>query len=127
MSNKMFLILPDGADSILDGLERHMAGWRPSEEGLHGWEHEESNIPFESHAYEALVCAITYAINVFRGCLYTYVGASLKVLIWLFENAAYDSARATRCPFGGYREPSKGSGEAFETRKVGFFQSTGML
>jgi len=54
MANKLILIIPPGADSLLSILDKYMSAWAP--EVMVG--EAVVSIPFELHAYEAILTAV---------------------------------------------------------------------
>jgi len=55
MHNKLIFVVPDGADSLLEVLEKYLKDWTPEDEqGIDGWEIR----AFEIHAYEAMLVTV---------------------------------------------------------------------
>lgn len=55
MSNKLILIVPNGADSLLEILDKHMRAWRVDNKDDDDDDDARSQLPFEIHAYEAIL------------------------------------------------------------------------
>ena len=70
MNNRVILIVPDGADSLIELVQDHMMAWvddsksRTGKDGKNGKEGSDDNIqhdmvPFEAHAYDALLTTVS--------------------------------------------------------------------
>lgn len=89
MSDRIILIVPDGADTLIQLLQEHMKAWIADSNQSNGNGSSSSNsideyVPFEIHAYEAIIATV-YAIHSQE---YDGVSARIASILLNFKSVA---------------------------------------